>query len=62
MSHGFFTVVVAFIFTAKGLFCGLAAYYGWEIIVNGMTVPATLLWAGSGLAFVLAYSALCLTR
>lgn len=62
ISHNFYTVTTGFIFAAKGLFSGLAAYYGWEIVVCGWAVPTPLLWAGCGVAFVLAYAGICLAR
>lgn len=62
ISHNFYTTVTAFVFTSKGLFCGLAAYYGWAIIINGWTLPTALLWTVTGLAFILAYAGLCLAR
>ena len=62
VSHNFYTTTTAFIFAAKGLYLGLAAYYEWAIIINRWTVPTPILWAGCGVAFILSYAGLCLAR
>lgn len=62
ISHNFYTTATGFLFAFKGLMCGLAAYYGWEFVLNGWTVPPEILWASAGLAFILSYAGLSLAR
>jgi len=58
MRQPFYSTCAAVVFAALGIFMGLRSAYGWQLMIDGWSMPTGVSWGLCGLMFVMAYFSL----